>query len=226
MGRSEPLVRKFKIIVIVLISMVIISILGVLAVDHYVSSVGAKQIKTIENTQTADAVIVFGAAVFGNEVSSTLSIRLDMGYEVYKSGKATKIIVSGDHGRKNYDEVNAMRDYLVKKGASKEDIFMDHAGFNTYDTIYRAKDVFLVKNAILVTQREHLLRALYIAKRLGLNAQGIESGQYDEYEIQYQRPREYLARVKAFLQCDILHPKPKFLGEAISVSGSGVLTED
>ena len=134
--------------------------------------------------------------------------------------------MSGDHGRKDYDEVNAMRDYLVKKGVPKEDIFMDHAGFNTYDTIYRARDVFLVKNAILVTQREHLLRALYISKRLWLNAQGVESGQYDKYEIRFQRPREYLARVKAFLQCDILHPKPKFLGETIPVSGSGVLTED
>ena len=218
--------RKLKFVVIAFIALSIVSILGVLAIDNYVVSIGVKQIKPIESAQTADAVIVFGAAVFGNEVSNTLAIRLDMGYEVYKNGKTTKIIVSGDHGRKSYDEVNAMRDYLVKKGVPKEDIFMDHAGFNTYDTIYRARDVFMVKNAILVTQREHLLRALYIANKLGLNAQGIESGQYDKYEIQFQRPREYLARVKAFLQCDILHPKPKFLGESIPVSGSGLLTED
>ncbi len=213
----------------VLIGILLLGVLGVLSVvgmDWYVMKTGEKHITTMDAARQADAAIVLGALVWGDEVSPTLAQRLEMGYEVYAAGKAKKIIVSGDHGRIEYNEVNAMRKYLMEKGVPKEDIFMDHAGFNTYDTLYRARDVFDVKTAIVVTQREHLLRALYIADRLKMNVQGIEAGQYDSNEIKYQRPREYLARVKAVLQCEVLHSKPKYLGEVIPISGSGIATED
>jgi vancomycin permeability regulator SanA len=219
----------FKLIIKIctaLMLIIIISILGVFGVNYYVAKTGEGYIKTIENTNNADCIIVLGAGVFRNTVSVTLAKRLDMAIEVYKSGKSKKIIVSGDHGTKEYNEVGVMRDYLISKGIPKESIFMDHAGFNTYDTIYRAKDVFLVKSAIVVTQREHLLRTLYIAKKIGLPCVGVESLNYDEYEIKFQKPREFLARVKAFLQCEILHSKPGVLGEAIPISGSGILTDD
>jgi len=220
------MLKLMKKIIIYLISIGIAFAFGILIINYYVFSTGARYITSFETLGEADCIIVLGAAVFGESASYTLSNRLDMAYEVYNAGKAPKIIVSGDHGRQEYNEVGVMREYLMKKGVPKEDIFMDHAGFNTYDTMYRAKDIFLAKSAIVVTQREHLLRALYIANRLGLSSAGAESLDYDVYEMQVQKPREVLARVKAFLQCCILHSKPKYLGEVIPVSGSGLLTED
>lgn len=218
--------KKILVVVIVFVSICILGILSVISVDYYVAKSGAKHIVSLEHADDADAVIILGARVFGDQVSYTLGARLEKGYEVYQSGKVKKIIVSGDHGQKEYNEVHAMQKYLMDKGVPKEDIFMDHAGFNTYDTMYRAKEIFLVKKAIVVTQKEHLLRALFIADKLDLDVQGVMSGQYTQYEYSVQRPREYLARMKAFLQCDILRSKPKFLGEAIPISGSGILTED
>ncbi len=214
-----------KIIVIVIITSVIFAI-SVIGVNWYVSSNGERHIETMESIDRADCIIVLGAAVFGDSVSYTLAKRLDTAIEVYRAGKAPKIIVSGDHGRPEYNEVSVMREYLIQNGISKENIFMDHAGFNTYDTMYRAKDIFLAESAIIVTQREHLVRFLYIANKLGISSVGVESENYDEYEMKVQKTREFLARVKAFLQCEILHSKPKYLGETIPVWGSGLITED
>jgi SanA protein len=175
----------------------------------------------------AEAVIVPGAYVFPDgRVSEMLADRLDAGYMLYRAGKARKIIVSGDHGRTTYDEVNSMRKYLQAKGVPREDIFMDHAGFDTYDSIYRARDVFQVKKAIIVTQRYHLLRAVYIARMLGIEAHGVTSDAHNYPRMMYYNLREIAARVKAFLQAGVMHPDPKYLGKAIPISGSGVLTDD
>lgn len=218
----------FRFIKRFLAALIIVSLTGAIAflsVNVYVKSVGTKNITAIADAGQAQAVIILGASVFGNTVSPTLQKRLDKGFEVYQSGKAGKIIVSGDHGQPDYNEVQAMKNYLVKRGVPAEDIFMDHAGFSTYDTVYRAKDIFLVQNAIIVTQREHLIRALYIADRLKLPAQGVEAESYENYEKLVQMPREELARIKAFLQCDIFHSKPMFLGDTLPVSGNGSVTD-
>ena len=154
-----------------------------------------------------------------------LAKRLDKALEIYNLGHTSKIIVSGDHGQENYDEVNVMRDYLIKRGVDKENIFMDHAGFSTYDSMYRARDVFEVKSVIVVTQQLHLRRALYIADSLGIDCVGVEADNANAVSTRMQSIREYPARVKAYLQCVILKSKPKFLGEPIPVSGSGIATE-
>lgn len=148
------------------------------------------------------------------------------GLEVYQSGAVPKIIVSGDNGTRHYNEVDAMRNYLMERGVPAEDIFMDHAGFNTYDSMVRAKEVFQVERAVVVTQRQHLLRSLYIARRVGLSACGVDAGGYNEIEMRQQFWREALARVKAVLQCEITKPQPKYLGDPIPVSGSGLATEE
>ena len=119
-----------------------------------------------------------------------------------------------------------MRNYLMERGVPAEDIFMDHAGFNTYDSMVRAKEVFQVNRAVVVTQRQHLLRSLYIARRVGLSACGVDAGGYNEIEMRQQFWREALARVKAVLQCEITKPQPKYLGDPIPVSGSGLATEE
>jgi len=117
----------------------------------------------------SDAVMILGAKVYSNgNPSPLLRERLDYGYELYSRGKAKKILVSGDHGQNDYDEVNAMREYLITKGVPIEDIFMDHAGFNTYDSMYRAKAVFCIETLLICTQEFHIGRAVYIARSLGI----------------------------------------------------------
>ncbi len=199
----------------------------VLYIDYHVGSEGAKQLYTPADIPEADAIIVFGAYVFPDgRVSDMLADRLNYGYELYKAGKAPKIVVSGDHGTTTYDEVNGMRKYLQSKGVPREDIFMDHAGFDTYNSLYRARDVFLIKKAILVSQEFHVVRALYIANKLGIEAFGVASDSYVYPGMKYYRSREVGARFKAFVQSAILKPKPVFLGETIPVWKSGELTDD
>ena len=204
--------------------LLLVFLLAILGINWYVLRVGKALVA--EQPKTADAIIVPGASVYGNQVSSALAQRLDTAFELYLEGYAENIIVSGDHGTKDYNEVNAMKNYLMEKGVPQERIFMDHAGFSTYDTVYRAKDIFKVEQALIVTQTEHLYRALYVAKALGLSAVGISAGEYGESLKETQRVREIFARVKAFLQCEILHPEPVFLGDPIPVSeNDGSVTE-
>lgn len=193
----------------------------------YVGYSGSKWIMEKSSVKNADAIIVLGAYVFPNgKVSDMLADRLDIGAELYFAKKAPKIIVSGDHGRASYDEVNNMRKYLQAKGIKREDIFMDHAGFDTYDSMYRARAIFQVNNAIVVTQTFHLKRALYIAHNLGINAYGVNSDNHAYPGILYNDLREVGSRCKALLQAGILHPRPRYLGKVIPISGSGILTDD
>jgi len=171
----------------------------------------------------SDAVMVLGALVFSSgRPSPTLRNRLDYGYELYAQGKAKKIIVSGDHGQKDYDEVNAMKDYLLEKGVPREDIFMDHAGFNTYDSMYRARDIFEIETLLISTQDFHIARAVYLARKMGIEAYGYPCD--DIGNGIYNRMRESFARVKAVFDT-IIKRQPKYLGDAIPISGDGILTE-
>ncbi len=173
-----------------------------------------------------DCILVLGAGVWsGGRPSHMLADRLDVAIDAYKNGAAPKLLMSGDHGRKEYDEVNVMKDYAINAGVPSEDVFMDHAGFSTYESIYRARDVFLAKRVLIVTQEYHLYRALYVARSLGLEAEGL-SADLRTYRGQLRYDlREVLARCKDFAMC-ILKPLPTYLGEAIPVSGSGDLTND
>lgn len=209
-----------------LILIIVTVLLIVILINLYVSTIGNKLLSTSYDVKNSDCILVFGASVYGGVVSPTLAKRLDTAYELYALKKAPKIIVSGDHGQKDYNEVKAMYDYLVKKGVMPDDIFMDHAGFETYDSVYRAKEVFLAKKVILVSQKEHLIRGLYIGKKVGLDVLGVPCENYETIELKYQKSREFLARLKAFARCEILKNEPKFLGETMSVFGDGNITRD
>jgi SanA protein len=209
-----------------LASLVLVCVMVILAVDAYVASVGRAGIVALADAQVCDCVIVPGASVVARQPSMILQDRLDVALDFYRSGRTNRILVSGDHGQKNYDEVNVMRKYLLAQGVPAEDIFMDHAGFDTYDTLYRARDIFQVRKALVVTQEFHLLRALYIGKQLGLDLQGVTSDSHVYSRAAYYRLREYFARFKAFLDCQVLHSQPSFLGEAIPISGDGRVTAD
>ncbi|MFZ5816574.1 MAG: SanA/YdcF family protein [Bacillota bacterium] len=174
----------------------------------------------------AEAVVVLGALVFPDgRVSMMVQDRLETAYALYAAGKAEKILITGDHGQVDYDEVNTMRRYLQRKGVPPEDIFLDHAGFDTYDSMYRARDVFQARQVIVVTQRFHLPRALWIADRLGLEAQGVAADRHWYARAGYYEFREALARLKAFTEV-VLRRKPVFLGPVIPIHGDGRLTHD
>jgi vancomycin permeability regulator SanA len=173
-----------------------------------------------------DCILVLGAKVWDdNRPSHMLEDRLNQAIELYKAGYSDRILMSGDHGRKEYDEVNVMKQYAMDKGVKGEHIFMDHAGFSTYESMYRARDVFQVKSVIIVTQGYHLYRGLYIANELGLDAYGVPSDPR-QYVGQTMRDiREAAARVKDFFGV-LFRVKPTYLGESIPITGSGNLTDD
>jgi len=161
----------------------------------------------------SQAAIVLGAYVSpSGELCEMLADRIETAVELYKNSKVKKIIVTGDHGRQNYDEVNNMRNYAEKLGVPSEDIFMDHAGFSTYDSMYRAKEIFLVDSAVVITQAYHLPRAVYTARALGINALGVESDKHIYAGAAYYELREIPGRLKAFVQLHLIHSKPRFLG--------------
>lgn len=178
-----------------------------------------------DKIKDAECIIVLGGGIRKDKPSPILRDRLDKAIELYNLGLAPKIIMSGDHGREKYDEVNVMKNYAIEHGIPSEDIFMDHAGFSTYDTMYRAKEVFGVKKAIIVTQEYHMFRSLYIAKKLGIEVYGVSAEKIKYSGRYYREIREVLARDKDVLKC-IFKPKPKYLGEKIDITGNGDITND
>ena len=170
----------------------------------------------------ADCIMVLGAGIIDAETPSPmLKDRLDTGILLYQNGVAPKILLTGDNGTEEHNEIHVMFNYAKDAGIPAEDIFCDHAGFSTYDSIYRAKSIFEVERFIIVTQTYHEYRALYIAEKLGLTAKGIAADQ-ERYGGQPVRElREVLARIKDFGKC-ILKPASLLGGEAIPISGSGI----
>lgn len=178
-------------------------------------------------TLDADCILVLGSSVYGNTLGPTVENRVLTGLALYESGASDRLLMSGDHGEKDYDEVNSMKQYCVDKGVEANVIFLDHAGFSTYDSMYRARDIFGVRKVIIVTQGYHLYRAIYIARALGMEAYGVAADGPDHSFLSDLRNqvRESLARVKDFVIC-IIEPEPTYLGEAIPISGSAELSDD
>lgn len=208
-----------------------LGVLGALAVfglSSYLKSHTAEKIITAEAAaeMDADCILVLGCGVREDGTPSLmLRDRLETGIALYEGKAAPKLLMSGDHGRKEYDEVNLMKAYAMERNIPSADIFMDHAGFSTYDSLYRARDIFCVEKVIIVTQSYHLPRALYVAERLGLEAWGVPALEVEYYGQSYRELREMLARAKDFYTA-WLQPQPKYLGEKIPISGNGDLTND
>ena len=208
------------------LGLVATGLIGVVGVNLYVKARGGARIVASSQAPRAEAALILGAFVHEDgQVSGILRDRLMQGLQLYRQGLVPKLLVSGDHGRPEYDEVNAMRIFLEERGVAPEDIFMDHAGFDTYDSMARARDVFAVKSVLVVTQDFHLSRAVYIARALGLEAHGVSSDLSRYPSEPYLRTREVAARVKAFLEVNTKR-KPVYLGEVIPISGDGRETHD
>ena len=177
-----------------------------------------------ETPDMADCILILGAGVRDEGTPTPmLADRLDEGLRLYEEGAAPKLLVSGDHGQIDYDEVNVMRKYLMERGVPEEDIFMDHAGFSTYESMYRAKEVFGAERVIVVTQKYHIYRALYIAERLGLEACGANSDPRAYRGAFLNNVRETAARSKDVLTC-LFKVRPTYGGERIDLSGDGRVT--
>lgn len=207
---------------------IVIILLFIFVVNLYVIISSKNQILRDDNTkiENFDCLLVLGAGIINNERPTLmLKDRLDKSIELYKKGLAPKIIMSGDHSSENHNEVIIMKNYAIERGIPSEDIFMDHAGFCTYDSIYRAKEIFEVKKMIIVTQKYHLYRSIYIANFLGIKSYGIKSDARIYTKMPYHLLREMLARCKNFFKC-IFRMKPKYLGEKISLKQSGDVTND
>lgn len=225
MSKKKKIVLIFSIIVLLFLIMAAV----IFVINSFIMKTTASRIVSQEYTTELDdfdAILVLGCQVKDNgKPSHMLADRLKMGVELYKGGAAPKILMSGDHGREEYDEVNVMKDYATERGVHSENVFMDHAGFSTYESLYRARDVFCADKVIIVTQKYHLYRALYIAEKLGIEAYGVPCD-YRSYYGQFAREiREILARNKDFIKL-IFKPEPTFLGNEIPVSGNGDLTND
>lgn len=168
----------------------------------------------------AQVALVLGAGLNRDgRPSGMLADRLDAAAKLYRDGRVERILVSGDHGRVDYDEVNAMRRDLVSRGVPDADVFTDHAGFDTWSSMIRARKVFDVRSAIVVTQGFHMARALWLAKRAGLEVHGLAADRsgYGNFG-RIARLREVLARVKA-VEDVVTGADPKFLGPQVPVTG-------
>jgi len=180
----------------------------------------------VTNVPHCYVAIVLGAKVSPNGIPSDyLQDRLDMAIKLYRNKKVNRFLLSGDHGHTTYDEVNGMKSYLIRQGIHTTDIFLDHAGFDTYSTMTRAKKVFQVNDAIIVTQEFHLPRAVYLARSKGIQAYGVIADKRVYVALKTLKIREILARVKAFTEVSI-NKKPKFLGDEIPITGDSKLSYD
>lgn len=214
---------------IVFLCLAVVGTATLFIINGHVKASTKDRILTVQKAaelKDVDCIIILGCQVKDDgSLSHMLRDRLMRGLEVYEAGAAPKLLMSGDHGREEYDEVGAMKNYAIENGVPSENVFMDHAGFSTYETVYRAKEIFQADKVIIVTQEHHLYRALYIAEQFGVEAYGV-SADLNRYAGQSMRDfREVLARCKDWAMC-IFKPEPTYLGEAIPVSGNGDVTND
>lgn len=209
------------------LALLAVLVLGaIMAVNFGVQRSASGEIYGAPEVPHKQVALVLGAKVHEDgRLSDMFRDRCETAVGLYENGKVEKILVSGDHGRKEYDEVNAAKAYLLESGVAGEDIFLDHAGFDTYDSVYRARDVFRVESMAIVTQNYHLPRALFIARELGVEAVGVDADLRNYGGEDYRNFREEFAVVKAGIDV-VLKSQPKFLGDSIPVSGDGFASWD
>lgn len=215
--------KKILFIIVIIILSIITIFLGINATvigrssEFFIDPHNSKDLE-------ADCILILGASIYQNgEPSPMLKDRLDMGIYLYNNSKTKKILMSGDHRSDLYDEVNVMKNYALTNDIKSSDIFKDHKGINTYQSLYRAKNVYGVKKVIIVTQKYHLYRAVYIAKKLDLDVVGIASDG-NNYKGQIKRDiREMFARVKAYFNTD-LKKESNYRGPTYNIKGNGDIT--
>ncbi len=162
-------------------------------------------------------LVLWASVKWNKEPSDILKDRLIVASEAYKKTKIKRIIVSWDNWKHTYNEPLAMQKFLIENGVKEEDIYLDYAWFDTYDSLYRAKEIFWVKSLVIFTQDFHLKRAIYISRKLQIDTYWMETNLHDYINSNFNFVREIFARVKAFLEIEIFKPKPKYLWEKIEI---------
>lgn len=202
---------------IIVLSIIVLMI--IIGVNIYVKNKTNHLIyNNINKFQNTNVGIIFGAGINGNQPSKYLKDRLDAGILLYNSKKINKILLSGDNGNDEHDELTVMKNYCFQRGVDTTKIYLDYAGFDTYSTMYRAKKIFKIDTAILISQKYHLNRAVFIGNKLGVKSVGFSAnvGVYNNYKYVYFR--EYLSVCKAFIDV-IRNRKPHFFGQEINING-------
>jgi SanA protein len=193
------------------------------SIDRNSQSLIYTQISQVPQKYTG---LILGAYVYPDgRLSDMLRDRADTAIELYQAGKIERLLVSGDHGTTAYDEVNTIRDYLLLRGVDAADIFLDHAGFDTYDSLYRAREIFQADSLIVITQEFHLPRAIFIGKALGLDVVGVKADKYRYAGVATNYLREIPANLKAFADT-VVNSQPKYLGPQIPIAGNSKLSWD
>lgn len=221
--------KKFKCILLILISAAVLFVAAMFTISGYVQLRTRDRILSADDAAAltdVDCILVLGCSVKADgSPSSMLYDRIVTGTGLYFAGASPKILMSGDHGEEDYDEVGVMKEYAIRAGVPSTDVFMDHAGFSTYESVCRAKEIFGVKKMIIVSQEYHLSRALYIAEHFDIEAYGV-SASLRPYTKQTLRDiREVCGRAKDFCT-SIIKPAPTYLGEKIPLDGDGDVTND
>lgn len=206
-----------------LVVCVVVAMIGVYVAAQV--AVGKTSLET-PGDSTAPVAIVLGASVKPDGTpSDVLADRLRVAIALYEDGRVDKVLASGDHGTVGYDEVNAMKDFLLAHNVAAEDIFLDHAGFDTYDTMYRARHVFGISSAFVATQSFHLPRALYIGEQLGMTLYAAPADLQPYVKADVFAVRERFANVKAFVDV-VMRAKSSYGGESVDITGDGRATWD
>ena len=207
-------------VLLALLLLVLVAAAAVLGGSVYVVWSARAEILSQEEAPPAnlDCFLVLGCGVHADGTPTPmLRSRMTRAVELYQAGWADKLLLSGDNSRADYNEVATMKTLALEGGVPEEDIVLDHAGFSTYDSLYRARDVFLAERIVIITQEYHLSRALYLADALGLEAWGVAAAPRNDAGQIMRDAREILARDKAILWA-ILQPEPKFLGDPIPLA--------
>ncbi len=220
MLHNNPMSARFVVraLIIAILFVLLMMMLIPVGMRAYVSRAIYETPDDVPHTRAA---LVLGASVVRGKPSPVLEERAHTAVALYMMGKVSKILVTGDNGALTHDEVTPVRKYLTDAGVAPADIFLDHAGFDTYSSMYRARDVFQAESLAIVTQDFHMPRAVFVARELGITAYGVipERGQGDLYDY----VREIPASVKALY--DLASGRaPKYLGEVIPLSGDGTVT--
>ena len=192
--------KTYKKILIILGIILLTTFVYVMGINYYVKYTVMDKIKNTNEVKDIDTIIVLGAKVYDDgRLSLMLKDRLDKTIEVYNELDIKTVVVSGDSEHKDYDETTKMKEYLINNGIPEEDILVDIYGLSTYDSIYRLKNVYDINKSIIITQKYHLYRSLYIANSLGIDAYGIPSSGENYFGQTAREIREIIARNKDFL---------------------------
>jgi vancomycin permeability regulator SanA len=193
------------------------AIITTLGLNFYVKTVTSSHRYTNPTEVPAQRVaIVLGAGVYPDGTPSPmLSDRITAAVELYKLGRVQKLLMTGDNSSDDYDEVTVMQRYATERGVPVEDVTLDYAGFSTYESCDRAKEIFGVEQAVLVTQSFHLPRAVYTCRQLGVDAITLGTPDWESYRpqtIMYYNLREVISTLKALWEVHVTRPLPTFLG--------------